>query len=175
MGIEGIVARDTKLVVIKGHDCITHLLGSKERYREYFDANPGTYWYSPGWIELTNQPGKERYESTLKSYIEKYGEDNAEYLMEMEQAWYKNYSNAAYIDLGFDDSTKNKEYTKECADWLGWKYDELSGDPSLIINFLEGNWNPEDFLVVEPGEMIVPSNDENVIRTIKAAEKEGGE
>ena len=49
-GIVGITARDKKLVVMRGHDCITFLLGSRQRYQQYFDKHPGTYWYSPGWI-----------------------------------------------------------------------------------------------------------------------------
>ena len=39
------------LVIPRAHDCITLLLGSKERYREVFDANPGTYFESTGWME----------------------------------------------------------------------------------------------------------------------------
>lgn len=61
-GIAGIVAPQTRLVVMRGHDCITFLLGSRERYQTYFDSHPGTYWYSPGWIDTGSQPGKERYE-----------------------------------------------------------------------------------------------------------------
>ncbi len=166
-GIEGITARDRRLVVMRGHDCITFLLGSKERYKEYFDAHPGTYWYSPGWIDTNSQPGKERYEKKMQEYIEKFGKENAEYLMDMEQGWMKNYSNATYVDLGFGDTSTYKEYTRECAEWLGWNYDELSGDPRLITDFLEGNWNPKDFLIVEPGETIAASYDEGIIKTKK--------
>jgi len=50
-GVEGITARKTRLVIMRGHDCITCFLGSRARYLEYFTAHPGTYWYSPGWIE----------------------------------------------------------------------------------------------------------------------------
>ena len=167
-GIEGIVARNTKLVVARGHDCITYLLGCKERYKEYFDSHPGTYWYSPGWIETGSQPGKERYERTLQSYIEKYGRDNAEYLMEMEQGWFKEYSNAAYIDLGFGDSGEYKEYTRQCAKWLEWNYDELAGDPRLISDFLGGNWDSDRFLIAEAGQTIVASHDDTIITTKRA-------
>ena len=162
-GLEGIIARDTKLVIMRAHDCITFLLGSKERYQEYFERHPGTYWYSPGWIDSGSMPGKERYERTLQSYIEKYGADNGEYLMEMQQGWFKNYSNAAYVDLGFYDTEEYKAYTKQCAQWLEWNCDILSGNPQLIINFLAGNWNPEDFLLVEPGEMVVAAHDDRII------------
>ena len=145
-GLVGITARNTKLVIIRGHDCITFLLGSKTHYQQYFQRHPGTYWYSPGWIETTSMPGKQRYERTRQSYVEKYGEENADYLMEMEQAWFKNYSNAAYVDLvGSPDTESYKAYTQKCAQWLGWKYDEISGDPKLIENFLAGNWDAEGF------------------------------
>ncbi len=166
-GIVGITARDTRLVVVRGHDCITFFLGSKERYKKYFDAHPGTYWYSPGWIDTNSQPGKERYEKTLQAYIERFGKDNAEYLMDMEQGWLKQYSNAAYVDMGFGDTSGYKEYTQKCAEWLEWNYDELSGDNRLIVDLLEGNWNSEDFLIVEPGEAIAASYDESIVKKTK--------
>lgn len=162
-GIVGITSKRSKLVFIKGHDCITFFLGSRERYRRYFDSHPGTYWYSPGWIETSLQPGKQRYDQTLQMYINEYGQENAEYLMKMEQGWFSEYTNAAYVDLGFCDGTKYKEYTKECARWLGWNYDELKGDSTLIRDFVEGNWNSDDFLVLEPGQKVVASHDEYVI------------
>lgn len=162
-GIVGIEARTTKLVTIRGHDCITFLLGSKERYQKYFDSHPGTYWYSPGWIDCTLMPGKERLDRIFNQYKEKYGEENAEYLMQVEQRWIYDYSNAAYVDLGFYETQAYKTYTRKCAEELNWNYDEISGNPQLIINFLEGNWNSEDFLIVQPGEKVVASHDELII------------
>lgn len=163
-GIEGIAARQTRLVVVRGHDCLTHLLGSKERYQQYFDAHSGTYWYSPGWIDSGTQPSKERYERTYQEYVDKYGDDNAQYLMETEQGWFKKYSNAAYTDLGFGANDHYREYTKQCAKWLGWNYDELQGDPQLVKRFVDGDWNSDEFLIVEPGQRIVASHDSGIIR-----------
>lgn len=165
-GIRGITAQKSKLVIMRGHDCITFFLGSKERYKKYFDENPGTYWYTPGWIETNTQPGKDRYEILLAEYTEKYGEENAEYLMEMEQGWFKEYKNAAYVDLGFCDNEEYKAYTKECASWLLWNYDELVGDGSLIFDFINGNWDCSRFLVVEPGQVVEPSNDQDIIKAL---------
>ena len=165
-GIAGICCRHTNLVVMRGHDCITFLLGSKERYTEYFDKNPGTYWYSPGWIDDSLQPGEERYKETFHQYLETYGEENAEYLMKMEQDWFNKYSNAAYVELPIGDTSRYKKYTRECADWLKWKYDDLAGNPGLLNRFLNGPWNSADFLVVEPGKQIVASNDDLIISTI---------
>ena len=152
-GITGLSAK-IPIVVPRGHDCITLLLGSKEKYREYFDSHRGVYWYSPGWIETSTQPGKERYERTLREYKEKYGDDNAEYLMNMEQNWMKEYSWATYIDWGFTNSQEDKEYTRHCAEYLGWKYDELKGDQGLMQRFVDGVWNENEFLIIRPGEKI---------------------
>jgi hypothetical protein len=164
-GLVGIQARTLPLVVPRGHDCITLLLGSKERYREYFDAHPGTYWYSPGWIDTSTQPSKERYERVLAHYVETYGEENAQYLMEASENWMTAYNTAAYVDLGIGDTERYKAYTRECAEWLNWKCDFLQGDPGLLRRFLEGPWDDNDFLVVQPGETIVASFDERVITT----------
>ena len=163
-GVGGVRASSKRLVIPKAHDCITFFLGSKERYRQYFDSHPGTYWYTPGWVECSVQPGKDRHDLLRQEYVEKYGEENADYLMEMEQGWMKEYNNAAYVDLGFSDTTRYKEYTRECAQWLGWKCDELQGDPSLLKAFLDGNWDPERFVIVEPGQTLVPSHDDNVVK-----------
>ena len=170
-GISGIVARNKPIVVPRAHDCITFLLGSKERYRQYFDEHPGTYWYTPGWIDTSTQPGEERYARVHKYYEETYGEENAKYLMEMEQAWMHNYSNAAYADLGFGENEPYKAYTQHCADWLGWNCDFLEGDPQLVKQLVEGYWPEDAFLVVQPGEMINPSHDETII-TVKHPDSE---
>ena len=44
------------LVVARAHDCITLLLGSRERYEAHFAAHPGTFYKSPGWIERDSDP-----------------------------------------------------------------------------------------------------------------------
>jgi len=152
-GIAGLSA-EIPVVVPRGHDCITLLLGSKDRYQEYFDSHRGVYWYSAGWIESGKQPGKERYERTLKEYQAKYGDDNAQYLMEVEQDWIRQYNWATFIDWGLANSDEYKDYTKRCAEFLHWNYDELKGDPALMQKLVDGQWDDGEFLVVRPGQKI---------------------
>jgi len=152
-GTVGLTA-EIPVVIPRGHDCITLLLGAKERYQQYFDSHRGVYWYSPGWIESGKQPGRHRYELQLAEYTEKYGPDNAQYLMEVEQTWMKEYRWATYVDWGLVDANDYKAYTRECADFLGWNYDELRGDSGLMQRFVDGLWSDEEFLVVEPGQSI---------------------
>lgn len=152
-GIVGLSA-ETPIVVPRGHDCITLLLGSKDKYKEYFDSHRGVYWYSPGWIESGKQPSKERYEKLLEEYKEKYGDDNAQYLMEVEQSWMKEYNWATFVDWGLTDSGEYKNYTKRCAEFLHWNYDELKGSADLMQKLIDGDWHESEFLVVKPGQKI---------------------
>jgi hypothetical protein len=154
-GITGLHS-EVPVIVARGHDCMTLLLGSRHRYQNYFDTHKGIYWYSIGWIEHCNapMPGKERFEKILADYTEKYGADNAHYLMEMEQNWIKEYKRATFIDWGLPGTEQAKAYTQECAAFMQWDYDEIKGDPSLMQRLLDGDWNEDDFLVVPPGQTI---------------------
>ena len=160
------------LVVPRAHDCITLLLGSKDRYSELFYRNPGTYWYSRGWIECTLQPGEDRYKKTRDKYAEKYGEDNADYLMEMEQSWYKNYERAFFINWEELGNTEfYRSYTRECADYLKWKYEETRGNPLLMEKLLSGIFDEDEVLVVPPGMSISASFDDTIIKSVLKKEE----
>jgi hypothetical protein len=152
-GVVGLGA-EIPLVIPRAHDCITLLLGSKDRYQEYFDSHRGVYWYSPGWIESGKQPGRRRYELLLQEYIRKYGEDNARYLMEVEQTWMKEYQWATYVDWRLMDSQDYRAFTLDCAQFLQWHYDECRGDAGLMQRFVDGVWGEEEFLIVRPGQRI---------------------
>ena len=93
--VVGLRSARLPIVVPRAHDCITFYLGSRERYRDYFEEHPGTYWYSPGWIETSIQPGRHRYEALLRKYIDQFGEDNARYLAECNEQWMSEYSRAS--------------------------------------------------------------------------------
>jgi len=154
-GIVGL-SSPIQVVVPRGHDCMTLLLGSKEAYQQYFDSHRGgVYWYSSGWIETGSMPGKERCERLLAEYSEKYGAENAQYLVEMEQTWMKEYQWATYIDWGLPGSDKQKDYTRQCAEHLGWQFDIVKGSPDLMQRLVDGDWDAEDFLVVPPGHTIM--------------------
>jgi hypothetical protein len=152
-GIVGLKA-EIPIVVPRGHDCVTLLLGSKENYKQYFDNHRGVYWYSCGWIEAGKMPCKHRYEELYNEYEEKYGEDNAKYLLELENNWISEYSRAVYVDWGLPNSNESKRFTKEAADFLKWEYVELKGDPGLMQKLLDGQWDKSECLIVEPGQQI---------------------
>lgn len=163
-GIIGVRSRKTPLIIPRGHDCITLLLGSREKYQDMFkNRNGGIYWYSPGWIEHSVQPGKERYEQLYRDYAEKYGEDNAQYLMDMEQNWMKEYKYAIFIDWPQLSTEKYIEYTHECAEFLNWNSEVVPGSDSLLKAMMDGNWEQDKFLVLEPGRTVKPTYREDII------------
>ena len=168
-GTEGVTTTRCKLVVPRAHDCITLLLGSKERYAEYVKLHPGTYWYSPGWNRHHIAPGKERYDTLRAQYVERFGEEDADFLMEEEQHWFSTYDRATFVELKVLPSDDDQQFTQNCAKWLGWNYDHQVGDPQLVQNLLSGNWPDDQFLVLEPGQTLRMTIDANVIEAVHAS------
>ena len=163
-GIVGLSSKKHKLIIPKAHDCITLLLGSKEKYKSYFDKySGGIYWYSAGWIENVLMPSEERYNNIFNDYLERYGEDNAEYLMEMEQSWMTKYSRCTYVNWKDLEFKKFIDYSKECAKFLKWEFDKLDGSPELIDDFLSGNWDSNKFILVPQNCTVQPSHNEEVL------------
>jgi hypothetical protein len=165
-GSEGVRTRRCRLVIARAHDCITHLLGCRRRYADYVAERPGTYWYSPGWIRCHVSPGEERYRLLKQYYVQKYGEDNADYLMEQEQVWFEHYDTATFVDLGVGDIDEGVRFTRECASWLGWRFDRQRGDPDLVRTLVAGPWPDDDFLVLEPGLTFRMTADERVLEAV---------
>jgi hypothetical protein len=170
--LEGLQARDLPLVVPRAHDCITLYLGSRKRYDAEFAAVPGTYYYSDDYLErLTASDSKGKrltmgvstpIEDDYEFLVEKYGEDNAQYLMEVLGDWHKHYQRAAYIETGFGKSGPYLDSARQDAAKYGWRFEHLKGDLTLIRKLLAGDWDDE-FLVVQPGQRIVASHDERIV------------
>ena len=99
----------------------------------------------------------------------KYGEENADYLMEMEQGWFKSYNRAFFInweELG--NSEYYRAYSKKCADYLKWKYEESKGSVLLMEKLLSGIFDEDEVLIVPPGMSIAASFDVEIIRAGEA-------
>ena len=98
------------------------------------------------------------------SYVEKYGQDNADYLMEVMGAWQKHYNRAAFIDLGIGDVTEIEEKTRAEASRRGWTFERMQGDISIIRRLVQGTWN-DDFLVVPPGRQVAMTATDDIIKS----------
>lgn len=168
-GVAGLYSK-IPLVIPRAHDCITLLLGSKERYSDYFNNNPGTFFKSTGWIERDVNPSAtdESVTSQLGMNInfDDYDEETAEYLKETLGDWGKNYTKYTYIDTGTGNSDlyeKYKEATMAEAKSRNWDFEKIEGDICLIQDLMDGNWHSDKFLVVPPLNKISATYGDDII------------
>ncbi|MDP6379734.1 MAG: DUF1638 domain-containing protein [Phycisphaerae bacterium] len=192
-GLVGVSARSIPLVLPRAHDCITFFLGSREAYREYFDAHPGTYYMTSGWSERNSAEGDGTQPAggqqgmaavgvmeslglnmSHEELVEKYGADNAQFIAETLGDWRKNYSRLLYIEMGIcDEGPFIEEARREAAEW-GWELEIRKGGWALLKKLFSGQWD-DDMLIVPPGSTIVARNDEWVLDVSPAGPAGGGD
>lgn len=163
-GTAGLRARRHPLVIPRAHDCITVFLGSKELYARRLAECPGCYHYTPGWNRARRVPGPDREELLRQDFSKNFDPEDVEFLLESERELWKHYHTATYIDPRTPDAPREADYTESCAQWLGWKFEHLQGDLTLLRDLLTGPWDDERFLVVPPGRGIAMSNDDRVMK-----------
>ena len=177
--VAGLVARNIPLVVPRAHDCITIFLGSRDRYRQQFEEHPGTYRYNLDFMERSDGTGgsialgsdaSTDLDAVYREYVEKYGKENADYLMEVMGAWQQHYRRAAFIDMGVGDASKVEAQARAQAERRGWLFDRLAGDLVLVRKLLYGEWD-DDFLIVPSGQKIQMTYDDRVVTCVWAKDE----
>jgi hypothetical protein len=164
-GIVGLKARSAPLVLPRAHDCIGLLLGTR-RYCAELERAPGTYFQSAGWLAAgeTRQPdftfGPDT-NVTREGLIERYGEDNADYLLEVFAGFTRRYDRLAFIATVAPEEWERK--AEAMAARRGWRYERLAGELGWLKRLIEGPWDGDDFLIVRPGERVVATGDERLI------------
>ena len=176
----GLTARDTPLVIPRAHDCITLFIGDRTRYQDQFTRNPGTYWYALDYVERRDSDGmtlslgastEDDMPTVYADYVERFGKDNADYLMEVMGAWKNHYQRAVFIDMGVGDGAAVEAQTRGEAARRGWSFDKMGGDIGLIRRLLTGDWGT-DFLVLQPGECVTMTYGSDIIAA-QQSETEG--
>lgn len=175
--LTGLAARHTPLIVPRAHDCITFFLGSKERYREFFENRPGTYYYTSGWLECPRRRGVPSSVpqsflpaqaicgagTTYEEWVKKYGEEQARYLAEVMGGWSAAYQRGVLIDYDFTQPLNLREAVKKICAERGWEFEEVAGDFRFFQRWVDGDWADRDFLRVPPGHRIVPTFNDAII------------
>ncbi len=180
-GIVGLRAANLEIVIPRGHDCITFLLGSRERYAEQFEKNPGTYYYSSGWIEYPERGGEKpelmeksglgqnyRKFQEYEKLVEQYGEDNARYLAEFMGQWQQHYTHGALIDFDFAAHLKIDSRVMEICDSRGWEFMRLQGRLDLVQDWLNGEWDEQRYLCLKPGQTVVADYHGGIIKAVES-------
>ena len=96
--------------------------------------------------------------------VEKYGKENADFIVESVGGWLKNYSQALYLEMGVCDETPFIEKARQDAAGRGWEFLTQKGDWSLLKKLFSGYWD-DDFVVVPPGGRWSRGTDESVLGT----------
>lgn len=177
-GVAGLTARHCPLVLPRAHDCMTLFLGSRAAYGKQFKAHPGTYYLTPGWYEKSVAPkhGKEdlagrdveavRSNPQFAALMDQYGEENARYIVWFQDSWKRNYTRVAFIDTGVGDVKKYEQYARHMAEALGWTFERIEADLHLVRALLFGEWDSDEVLVVQPGQRVGATGDEDVLTAI---------
>ena len=173
-GLNGLRAVSIPLVIPRAHDCIALLFGSRQKYREYFDQNPGVYFRSTGWLERGQslvQLAQTRtgIGATLDDLIAKFGEDNGRYLYEEIYRYETAFRQLAYIETGLEADDHFERQARDEAARKNWVFSKVRGDLGLFQRLVRGEWDAADFLVVEPGFEIVARYDDGVMAACRSA------
>ena len=150
-GLKGIKAGEHTLLIPRTDDCIAILLGSYKKYIQEFDATPGTYYLTKGWLESGSNPLQE-----YEEYVEKYGEEDATWIMDQQ---YQHYERVAFVAHNQEDLEKYRPQAKEVAEYCKrWdmRYEEILGSDIYVKRLIEMASSSEveadsDFLVIPPG------------------------
>jgi len=173
-GLLNVRARSLPVVVPRAHDCIGLLLGSSERYLTQLQEHPGSYFQSPGWVEhlpasrsvlAQSIPVGNGETITEAELIERFGEDDARYLLE-QYAGTVAERRLVYIATPVAGAERWECEASAMARQHGWAFSQLQGDLGWLKRLLDGNWTEKEFLVLQPGQRVVPSHDGKLIAAI---------
>jgi hypothetical protein len=149
-GLNGLKAGPHTLLMPRSDDCIAILLGSRQAYMREFEAEPGTYYLTKGWLESGSNPLKE-----YEEYLPKYGAEDAMWIMDQQ---YQHYQRLVLVAHSQEDLEKYRPQAQEvarfCERW-GMRYQEILGSDHLVRRLIEVaaalDQADDDFVVVPPG------------------------
>lgn len=145
MGVIGLRATHSTLVIPRIDDCVAIFLGSRKAYKKELKQEPGTYFLSKGWIEAGITPLDE-----LRMMEAHHGKRRAAWVM---KRMLQNYKRLAFIDMGYQDQEKYRQFSRRAAKELSLSYQEIKGTPQLLAKICNGPWDDE-FVVASPGHKI---------------------
>ncbi len=159
-GLKELQAKKHTLLVPRTDDCIAILLGSYQAYIREFQAVPGTYYLTKGWLESGSNPLQE-----YEEYVPRYGAERAMWVMDQQ---YQNYKRLALVTHSQADMQKYRPQAQEvarfCERW-GMRYEEILGSDAYVRRLVEvaqaldngdksPEWIDDDFVVIPPGGKI---------------------
>jgi hypothetical protein len=174
-GLSNIQCKKATLVLPKVHDCIPLLLGIKQDVASEHSLNGQTYWQTPGWVSYAHSELLRNKEAKFQEYVEKFGEDNAHYLMQEQLGWLQQYQTVKLIKWPQMKTMEEKarkssgffEAEARCfAKEAELPYSDCSGSDNYLRALLEGGHDKERFLRIPPGYCVVLNGD-GLLETVR--------
>lgn len=159
-GLNDIRANQHTLLVPRTDDCIAILLGSHKSYMREFDAEPGTYYLTKGWLESGSNPLQE-----YKECLAKYGAEKAMWIMDQQYQHYKRLLLVTHSQADMDKyRPQAQEVARFCERW-GMRYEETVGSEDYVRQLVDvsvalarGSEIPNqlrnEFVIIPPGGQI---------------------
>lgn len=144
--VAGLQTHDFSLILPRCDDCITLLLGSPERRREW----PDTYFLTRGWLESDLSLWAE-YETA----VEKYGEKRGKRIF---STMLRHYHRLALVDTGCFDAAALKPQVTQMAQALALKPVYLEGSLDYLKQLLTAPWPPARFMTIPPHSTVELEN-----------------
>jgi hypothetical protein len=157
-GLDGIQAGRHTLLLPRVDDCIALLLGSRQAYLRQFSTVPGTYYLSEGWLECGSHPLSE-----YEEYAEKYGPDDALWVLDQQYQHYTRVALVADSEAGLERNRPAARAVAHFCERWDMVYEELLGSDDYLRRLVEtavalrenGMETPDrttsDFVIVPPG------------------------
>lgn len=151
-GLSGVRTKKATLILPKVHDCIPLLQGTGPEKGLRPEKFLNTYWGSDGWVKYSQLAFIKEREARYKKYVEEYGQDSADYLLEAEESWKAHYTDYVMIkwDETFSDELdKNGRYI---AKDMKLPYSVMEASSWYLQEILDGGHNQDNFFHIKPDE-----------------------
>lgn len=133
------------IIIPRIDDCIGISMGERVRFYEEFLRNPGTYYFTKGWVEAAEDPLKEYHK-----IAEKYGKEIADWTA---RESLKHYGRTVFIKTAAEVHQPSREYAQEFAKFFNLRFEEMNGSPAYLNKLLKGPWDG-DFVIVSGGAAV---------------------
>ena len=98
--------------------------------------------------------------------IEKYGQDNGNYLWEQFTKYTKVYRQLTYIRTGVEPDNSFEQRACQEAASRGWSFDVVNGSLRIFERLVNGEWEGPEFLIVQPGKTVQPRYDGTIMEAV---------
>jgi len=149
-----------KMIIPRIHDCCAMFMGSKAKFIKEFGNNLSMRWGASGYLErsglennLASHPSQRRNSAEYRALVDQYGEDNADYVWETLHPEIET-PEAAYIRLSGYEIPGHEDSFRRQVEAQGKILRILEGGTAYLQAMINGPWDNERFLTINPGEKI---------------------